>query len=256
MYLLEGAVYMTIYIKPFEGIEKVDIQEHSGENPLFKYELPKDLFTKEGGILQNFKNIDMGHWEHILNSRILSVNTSFAYAMNYYDRGIPDEEWFKSPGKKGKSVQFFPNFEDEHYSNQYNFNYFVDTFFLKAYTIFETIGHLLYKMYEQEDYENRSNNFINFKGTIYKIKNDNKPLFVDLVKIKKSDKFKRGTDLRNDIAHNHPPYTISSGVNIKGRNASYGIGDYVTSSEIKEVMIKFLESIKETIEILHKHLGE
>ncbi|TKV48327.1 hypothetical protein C1I58_06310 [Bacillus sp. PIC28] len=245
---------MIINIKPFEDIEQVYVLNCSKDNPLASFELPRGLFKTEGTIIQNLRNTDMGHWENLLRNRLLSINNNYAYAMFYFGKGIPDDEWYISPGLKGQSVQFFPHFKEEHYSNLYNFIYFVDTLFLKIFTVYETIGHLLYKLYQIEVDTDDWKDQISFHNAIYKLRDTNYALFKDLMKIKKSDEFKKGIRMRNDIAHNHPPYEISSGVTIRENGASFGIGEYTTSKEIKKIMIGLLQSIKLTFEVFEKHL--
>src|SRR5699024_9781836 len=83
-------------------------------------------------------------WQMLLRNKLISINNDFGYALFYYYKGIPDDEWYMSPGKQGQSVQYYPHFEDQHYSNLYNFSYFVDIFFLKYITVTETIVHIFY----------------------------------------------------------------------------------------------------------------
>ncbi|KZE40269.1 hypothetical protein AV656_03125 [Bhargavaea cecembensis] len=245
---------MTIYIKPFENIENVKLSLYRKDNPLAEYQIPEGLFDKEGSFLLMLKGIDVFHWKRLLRNRLRSLDVDFAYSMYYFEKGIPDDEWVISPGLQGQSTQYFPHFRDEHYSNQYNFNFFVDTFFLKAFTVFETIGHLLYKYDDlplnKDDFRDK----VSFNSAIYKLKGKNVPLQEELYRIKKSEKYKEGIRMRNDIAHNHPPYQITSGVTISGKAGSFGVGAYVTSKEIRQIMIGLLESIKETFEALETHL--
>ncbi|MCK6256829.1 hypothetical protein LCY76_09505 [Fictibacillus sp. KIGAM418] len=170
-----------INIKPFEGITEVDLNECTKESPLKDFEVSKGMFQKEDDHFMNLDNWDTQHWETILGNRLLSVNRNFGYTMYYYYKGIPDDEWHKSPGKNGQSIEYYPHFEEQHHSNFYNFTYFVDTFFLKAYTLYETIGHLLFKLY---DFKIKEDDFVSFKRAIYKLKNVNRPLYKDLNKVK------------------------------------------------------------------------
>lgn len=199
-------------------------------------------------------NSELEHWERILRNRIISVNFDFAYSMYYFEQGIPDQEWFISPGFKGQSVQFNPHFTEEHYSNFFNFIYFVDNFFLKAFSVYETIGHLLYKQFDLPLKEDNWRDQISFNSAIYKLTKVNPQLHKDLTEIKNSSEFSRGIKMRNDIAHNHPPYERSSGVTLKENMASFGVGSYTPSNEIRKTMIALLVSIKQTFEVLNRHL--
>ncbi|MGS2776400.1 Cthe_2314 family HEPN domain-containing protein [Robertmurraya sp. GLU-23] len=244
----------TINITPFEGITEVDLNECIKESPLKHFKLPKGMFQKGEDYFWGLDNWDTKHWELILNNRLLSVNRNFGYAMFYYYKGIPDEEWVMSPGKEGQSVQLFPHFYEQHHSNHYNFTYFVDVFFLQSFTLYETIGHLLFKLFNLENNENNPRNQISFNNAIYKLNQVSRPLYKDLNKVKQSNDFKIGVRMRNDIAHNHPPYRIDSGVTKSEGVVSIGVGNYTTSNEIKTVMIGLLKSIKATFEVLEKHL--
>lgn len=245
---------MAIHIRPFEGITEVDIDAFEKENPLHDYDLSKGISPyKSTQPFPQLRNIDINHWETILKNRLISVNLNFSYCMFYFEKGIPDDEWHISPGKQGQSVQYHPHFENEHYSNFYNFIYFADIFFLKAYTLCETIGHLLFKLYDIKIDENDSRDQISFNSAIFHLKNENRSLNRALNKVKHSTPFQKGVRMRNDIAHNHPPYEITSGVKFTSTGGSFGVGDYTTSKEIKKVMIGFLESIRAIFEALHKH---
>ncbi|WP_421383342.1 Cthe_2314 family HEPN domain-containing protein [Bacillus salacetis] len=243
-----------INISPFEGITEVDFKECTKESPLKDFELPKGMFQKEDDHFMDLDNWDTQHWERLLENRLLSVERNFGYTMFYYYKGIPDDEWYMSPGKNGQSVQYYPHFDEEHYSNHYNFTYFVDTFFLKSYTLYETIGHLLFKVYNFEIKEDDPRDQVSFNSAIFKLKNVNRPLYKDLNKVKYTDDFQIGVKMRNDIAHNYPPYHKDSGIRKINGVEILGVGKYTTSSEIKAAMIGFLRGIKATVKVLDKHL--
>lgn len=243
-----------INIIPFEEITEVDLNEYTKESPLKDFKLSRGMFEKEDDHLMNLDNWDTQHWETVLNNRFLSVNRNFAYAMFYYYKGIPDEEWFISPGKKGNSVDYFPHYTEQNYSNAFNFHYFVDTFFLKAFTMYETIGHLLFKLYDFPINQDDPRNQVSFNSAIFNLKNVNHALYKDLNKVKYSNDFQVGVKMRNDIAHNHPPYHVDSGIRKMDGVTTYGVGNYTTSSEIKIAMIGLLRSFKATFEVLEKHL--
>lgn len=239
---------------PFEDITKVDLSETTKESPLKNFELPKGIFQKQDDYFLNLHNWDTQHWESILENRLLSVDCNFGYAMFYYYKGIPDDEWFMSPGKQGQSVQYYPHFEQKHYSNFYNFTYFVDVFFLQSFTVYETIGHLLFKLYDFDTNEDNPRDQISFNNAIFKLKEVNHPLYRNLNNVKYSNDFQFGVRMRNDIAHNHPPYRIDSGISKSEGVVSFSVGEYTTTNEIKKVMIGLLRSIKATFGVLEKHL--
>ena len=240
---------MSIQINPFEDITKINLEEMTKENPLQHFNLSEGIFRKENDLLALSENIDLDHWQMLLRNKLISINNDFGYALFYYYKGIPDDEWYMSPGKQGQSVQYYPHFEDQHYSNLYNFSYFVDIFFLKSFTVYETIGHLLFKLYNFKIKRN-----ISFNNAILKLKDVNYPLYKELDSIKNSENYKCGNRMRNDIAHNHPPHSVDSGVRKSKGLTSFGVGKYTPSHEIKKVMIGLLNSIKDTLETLEIYL--
>lgn len=245
---------MVINIIPFEDITHIDLKETTKESPLRDFDIPKGMFDKEKSRLFNLDNWDTQHWETLLKNRLLSVERNFGYAMFCYYKNIPDDEWYISPGKQGQSVQYYPHFEEKHYSNFYNFTYFVDIFFLQSFTVYETIGQLLFKLYDFEINEENPRDQISFNNAIYKLQKINRPLYKDLNKVKYSNDFQNGVRMRNAIAHNHPPYRIDSGVSQSEGIIAIGIGKYTTTKEIKKVMIDLLKSIRATFQGLEKHL--
>jgi Cthe_2314-like HEPN len=247
---------MVITINPFEDIFEVDFDKDEKESPLLTYEYPRGLFQQENNFSRLLFNSEMNHWETTLMNRIFATRSMFTYAMFYYYKGIPDDEWFLSPGLQGQSVQYFPHFTNEHFSNQYNFIFFADSFFLKAFTVFETIGQMLFRYYNLEYNEDDFRDQISYNNAVYKLFNVDRPISRKLSKLKKSDDFQNGLKIRNAITHSHPPYEISSGVTIKTNGGSFGIGEYTTSKELKKVMIGLLRSIKATLEVLEKHLAK
>lgn len=240
---------MSIMIHPFEDISKINLLDMMKESPLVNYEISEKVFHKEEDVFM-LDNWDLDHWHRLLKNKVISLNRNFGYAMFYYYRGIPDDPYYISPGGTGKSVEFFPYFEEKHYSNHHNFTYFVDVFFLQAFTVYETLGHLLFKYYDFEDKNGR----ISYNKAVSKLKKVNFPLYEALNSIMGTDNFKLGHKLRNNIAHNHPPHRLDSGVTKFEGGEAFGVGRYTKSDEIKRMMIGYLKSIKLTLDSFEKYL--
>ncbi|WP_341960036.1 Cthe_2314 family HEPN domain-containing protein [Planococcus maritimus] len=225
------------------------------ESPLYNYNVPDNLFTiKDDSLIAAFKGLHTNHRVLELQNKLNDVNRDFNIAMFYFYRGIPDDEWKRSPGKDGLSVEFFPNFKEEHFSNQYNFNYFVQIFFYKVTTLYEIIGHLIYDRFSLPINEKNQRDKISFNSAISKLKSQERNLHQSLQMIKNSSNFRDGTKMRNDIAHNQPAYEISSSVTIKDGLTAFGTGSYTKSKEIKRTMINYLQSVKETFMSLEQYL--
>src|SRR5699024_12271948 len=115
---------------------------------------------------------------------LTAIYTVFVFAFFYEYNASSDDEPSISPGNQRQSVQYYPHFEYQHYSNLYNFSYFVDIFFLKSFTVYETIGHLLFKLYNFKIKRN-----ISFNNAILKLKDVNYPLYKELDSIKNSENY-------------------------------------------------------------------
>lgn len=249
-----------VTIKRFQDIE-MSKEEYFQESPLNNYTLIKNLFkigindeeTKESLFIP-FLNLDIGQWEIRLQNKINEINLDFATAMFYFYRGIPDDEWKSSPGKNGLSVEYFPHFEEHHYSNQYSYNYFVQVFFYKAATLYEVIGHLLYKHFELPLNEKRFIDKVSYKSAVKKLKAKDEELYETLSKLLSSSGYLEGERIRNDITHNQPAYEIKSIVTFQDGITTIGTGEYTPSKEIKRVMIDYLKSIHQILVILETRL--
>lgn len=247
-------------VKPFEDIEQSK-EEYLKESPLWNYKFTKNLFKiavneedQKDSLFTPFRNLDIGHWEILLQNKINEINRDFATAMFYFYRGIPDDEWCISPGRNGLSIEYFPHFEEGHYSNQYNFNYFVQIFFYKVATLYEVMGHLIYKHFSLPLNEKNTRDKISYKSAVKKIKAENEVLHISLAEILSSSNYQEGEKIRNDITHNQPAYEISSAVTFREGTTAIGTGVYTPSKEIKKIMIDYITSISQTLLVLEKHL--
>lgn len=46
------------------------------------------------------------------NNKIGDCKITYCFCRHYYDRGIPDDPWYSSPGENGESIQYFPYFKN------------------------------------------------------------------------------------------------------------------------------------------------
>lgn len=83
-----------------------------------------------------------------LNNKVGSVKISYAICRHYFDKGIPDKPFFISPGKEGQSIQYFPEFEEEHWMRHYWFNHFADAVYMKLFSIWDSVTELLDTFYD------------------------------------------------------------------------------------------------------------
>ncbi|MBT2254429.1 Cthe_2314 family HEPN domain-containing protein [Priestia megaterium] len=246
---------MAITIELFDSPKGQDIKELIKDNPIKSSIIKEiDFYKNEKPTLETnprpfVDNLDIQQWVLILGNRIRELNIPLAYSMYFLEKGIPDDKWWKEG--EIQSVEFFPDFDNDNWSNKYSFDFFSDTFFYKVFTVFETIGHLLFKKFDLEPHGRQK---ISFNTAISNLKGKHEGLYTDLLDIKQSDKFKKASIFRNDSTHNFPPYRIGNGFKVFDNSMSVGIGNYTPSKEVKKIMIGALECIDETLKSLHKHL--
>ena len=217
-------------------IDEIDFAYCSKDNPCIHGDIKKivGIFSKEE-LSQKQINNQLLYWEEVLKNRLVSVHIDFAYATYYLELGIPEN--------------LLGEFEIDSFSNYLNFCYFVDNFYLKAFTVYETIGHLLYKFFELPLDENNWRDQISFASALYKLQLVDPQLSSDLKQIKDSPEFKNGIKMRNDISHNRPPYQAFLG-NIE----DFSEADFISPIRIRKTMIELLSSIEQTLKTLNNHL--
>lgn len=81
------------------------------------------------------------------DNKVGSLVITYALCRHYFDKGIPDDPWYISPGSEGQSIQYMPLFKDEHWMRRYWFNYFSDTYYLKISSVWDSIIELINHFY-------------------------------------------------------------------------------------------------------------
>lgn len=228
---------IVIHAKRFDKIDNFDIAYYSKDNPCIHGNIKKivGIFSDEE-ISKKRINSQLLYWESLLRDRIVSVSNDFAYATFYLELGVPE-------------FIVWEELDEDGFSNYVNFCYFVDNFYLKAFTVYETIGHLLYKYFDLPLDDNKRKEQISFGSALYKLRLLNPQLSSDLKQIRDSPEFENGIKMRNDIAHNHPPYQMFSG-NIEAAEKV----NFVSPIVIRRTMVELLSTIEQTLRILNNHL--
>lgn len=81
------------------------------------------------------------------NNKIGDCKITYCFCRHYYDRGIPDDPWYSSPGENGESIQYFPYFKKEHWMRKYWFTYFSDTYYLKMSAVWDSVIEIINEYY-------------------------------------------------------------------------------------------------------------
>lgn len=203
----------------------------------------EDFHAKGNSIDVFFQKIELEMWVHHLQNRIHDVWKSYVFLAYYFEMGIPDDEWFISPGKQGESVQYYPHFEKKHFQIKSEFDYYVDTFYYKIFSAWDTIGHLLNILYGLKMKKP------SLLAAIDKLKSANSCLYGELRAITRDSDFKRAKELRNDITHNYPPSTIDSGIKRESEHKiSFGVGSYTPSKDFYENILISLDLLAKTLD--------
>lgn len=107
------------------------------------------LFGDEGFSLEH---IDMVHPRlnemiQDYNNKVGSLIITYTLLRHYYDKGIPDDPWYISPGPNGESIKYMPLFENEHWGRRYWFSYFSDTYYLRIFSLWDSVLELINHFY-------------------------------------------------------------------------------------------------------------
>ncbi|WP_240522293.1 Cthe_2314 family HEPN domain-containing protein [Bacillus thuringiensis] len=250
---------MKIQIDLFEYPTKEEMLTLLKESPLYNFSIEESVLYRED--LHPIKRLDydisVQEILSLFHNRLFQVNLSYAYVMYYFNRGIPDEEWAKPIPTGG--VEYFPHFQEEHWTNKVHFEHHIDTFFQKAFTVLDIFGHLLFKYFDLKQEENRKGRLqdITFNNAFWNLKNQKKDinLHKKLGGIKFSDSYKEASRIRNEIIHNQPPYSIHNRRETH-RGVVFTKVYYIPSDKLKETMYNLSESIKEIVGIFSQHVIE
>lgn len=243
-------------------------------------DLFNDMYIKEtplsslGDLIKNFDTIKLQEFIRAYNNKVGMLKITYALCRHYFDKGIPDEQWYISPGKNGKSTENFPEFTEEHWMRKYWFNYFADVFYLKMSALWDSVYEII-----DEFYQYGIKRCIDFKTKVLKkIKIDNPNLHMLLKEICKNELYKDGQKYRAAAAHGtsigeitdtvkesqNVLVEIPKDVNDDGKvimekvkahkTITLGVGNYVTTSTIMKHIEKYSkysgEKIQEIINIL------
>jgi hypothetical protein len=208
---------------PYKGLEVSEA--------LFPYTAhPTGSIEKFGAVQEIFV------WVIHLQNRLAQIRWSHMLLMHYFNKGIPDDEWFISPGTKGQSVEYFPHFTRRHHEIKSSFDYFADVFYYKLFSAWDNLGHLLNIQY------NLGIDHPTFHKAVVSLKNVNRPLHDKLNAIQNDAGFKTMKKFRNSVTHNEPIGEVGSPIGRRSKTeVTFGTGAYITSAQIKDNSIKSLD---------------
>lgn len=193
---------------------------------------------------ESYYGIKLSYWLQEFNNRAFDLIANYTLLKSYYDAGIPDDEWYKSPGDNGLSIQYFPHFEEKHFGNLYWFGFYMDSYYTRFEGLIDAVYHVINSKYKFEIEPS-----LGFRNKVLKeLKTADNDLYDYLMALPSNTVFIKVKDFRNNIVHNYRPNQIDSGYT-KTKNAdgsqtiSMSIGNYTTTTE-------FLNNIHESLDLL------
>jgi hypothetical protein len=198
------------------------------------------------GIIQLAKEKELITWKLIQNIKWNDVSKSYVLMMFYYNMGIPDEPYYISPGRKGQSVEYFPNFEKEHFIRKDAFDYFADVFFYKVFSAIEGLWQLLNIIYDCNIKENN----VSLESLRRKLTKSNKQLASCLKNVSNDDRYQAGIELRQIIAHRLPTGMQGLGLQREAKTASFS--EYTSAKDVIHTAKELLDFCSEASEKICK----
>lgn len=233
----------------FDWPKEDEWRELEKSYPFEKLKVPDDCFqytaSPQGSLEAFFAFPEILTWKVHLQNRLIQTGWSYVLLMFHFNKGIPDDEWFISPGKNGESIEYFPHFKEEDHLVKAQFDYYVDVFYYKLFSAWDTLGHLLNVRYEME-IENAS-----FGKAVRKLETIKPALHIRLKGIMDTPDFNKMREFRHSSTHNHLVGHIGSTVRkVSNNHVTFGGGSYTPSADIKDNIIKSLDLFAETLEAI------
>lgn len=128
----------------FELLSQEEWDKHL-ESPLFEGMVidPSIFPVAQDHVSQMVYNLGFRYSIRQHNNKVGTLKVSYALCRHYFDKGIPDNPWYISPGKAGQSVQYMPEFQAEDWMKRYWFAYFSETVYFKLFSIWDSIVGLI-----------------------------------------------------------------------------------------------------------------
>lgn len=191
-------------------------------------------------------------WQIHLANRMYQTRWSWVLLNHLFNKGIPDDEWYISPGKSGSSVEYFPHFEKNHHIIKAQFDYFSDVFYYKLFSAWDNLGHILDNMYGLEIKK------VDFHKAVEALKDVKSTLHSNLNSLMESEDFKNMKEFRHSSTHNELLGNVGSGMakfsNKTASGITFGVGNYTTSLQIKNNADKSLILLTQAIEFIKEQV--
>ncbi|MGB4469330.1 MAG: Cthe_2314 family HEPN domain-containing protein [Tepidanaerobacteraceae bacterium] len=176
------------------------------------------------------------------NNKVGTLNVSYALCRHYFDKGIPDDPWFISPGEHGESIQYMPKFKPKDWLVRYWFSYFSEAVYFKLFSIWDSVVGLLNEFYQMGHEED-----LRFRSEVMKtLKSQRNDIYQYMIDILNEPLYKEANMYRTRIIHGTTPNDVSSGLRIK-RNVDTEVYDFDNDGKITKKKVKASLQITDSV---------
>jgi hypothetical protein len=212
-----------------------DMKKYYANFPFSCFEIQySDFAVKQLDDIEGLKQIailrELSAWKIALKNKWNDVAKSFALMMFYYDKGIPDEPYYVSPGRKGQSIEYFPYFDAEHFAIKDGFDFYADIYYFKVFSAIDGIWQILNVYFNLGLMVDK----VSFKNVCSKLEKIDAQTAASLKKIFKDERYQKGKDLRNNITHRLPVGSQGTGIRRKGNATIFYVFEYAGSKQTVE----------------------
>lgn len=183
---------------------------------------------------------------HFKNSINFDVKKSYVFMMFYYEQGIPDDKWWS---QDADGIKYFQNFEPKHHLIKANFDYYADFFYYKVFSTLDILGQIMNIAFNLKMPIKK----VTFYSAHTQIENVNAAIYNSLKLLINETEYCKAREIRNALTHKYSLLEIGPPVSkISANSISLGIGEYVTSTAIKDNAICMLGLLAKMIESIVK----
>jgi hypothetical protein len=205
---------------------------------------------------------ELQDWEAHLKTRLNDVRISYVMMFFYFQKCIPDDEYYVYDEKTG-SERYFPHFGEKDYCNLIWFRYHSDIFFYKLFSAWDNLAHIINIIYNMKIYKpDFSLKGLGIESRELEKSNENLSNRLKFEILNDSD-FNKVRLFRNDVTHNLLPSQINfleksvqekAKGKVKKEIASFGIGKYARSKKVANSSRIALKLFDKTLSIVHDEI--
>ncbi|MGD7025175.1 Cthe_2314 family HEPN domain-containing protein [Rossellomorea vietnamensis] len=208
--------WRELYNEQKDSLERIEFSTSNG--------------TGTNDIIDFSRKMELSPWFLEFNNKSFDLTMNYILVMHHYKKGIPDENWIGA-GEKG-GIKYFQHFKDEHHCIKFWFDFYVESYFFRFFSMIDSIYHILNVNYQLGVTEG-----IGFRNKVSKrLKEKDIGLYEYMKDIRKDEIYLSLDNFRNNFTHNFRPNQISSGITRKETKThlviSGGVGKYTTSAEL------------------------